>query len=343
MKTYLQIDLEQNPWIKTNSKKIKLGCDLARQINSILRVGYNVTTNVESKQLSYNIIDHSASQASSIVETIKEDLEEDIMSHLEESRKAYKKYIKGGNEEMAKSLDEYSKQLNTNIDKVNGLLQLTNSTMTELLAKNSKTIAKGNVGEKLVENVIDNHFKDMVCQDTSSTAHSGDLILCCNDLKIMVECKKYMNTVPTKEVKKFHEDLYTQKIHYGIMVSLDSKIANKKQFDMEIIGDECKKYIIYCSIASEESIIWAIMVIKTLASIIPEIPTRIDNNLDNMVKALPSLLENIDKASDGWERFKSRLEKNIKEYQKIQTTLNESKTSFINDYLHLIQDTVVPK
>lgn len=90
----------------------------------------------------------------------------------------------------------------------------------------------GKEGEANFENIIDqclsNEYK---MENMSKTSRSGDFYLSWNSsktnkiYKILIDVKKYVTTVPSKEVIKFYRDLNVNNIGGGLFLSLTSKIC----------------------------------------------------------------------------------------------------------------------
>ena len=59
----------------------------------------------------------------------------------------------------------------------------------------------------------------------------------------MLEYKNWNSKISQKEVDKLYRDMDNKNIHYAIMMSFNSSIAYKKQFDYEIRGSNCVVFI----------------------------------------------------------------------------------------------------
>jgi hypothetical protein len=70
----------------------------------------------------------------------------------------------------------------------------------------------------------------------SSKGHQGDIWVYASK-PIMIEVKKYVNTVPKHEVEKFEKDVAHTEVASGIMVSF-SPISGTKQVDVKTLGDK---------------------------------------------------------------------------------------------------------
>lgn len=127
----------------------------------------------------------------------------------------------------------------------------------------NKSILKGNMGERLIENIVKCNFPDYTIVDTSGQPESGDyhLHLPTGDV-IMLEVKNYKSPIPRKEIDKFKRDMSKTGNKLGIFISLYSNIVGKKRFHIENFND--KQKIIYIPSAGIDgtSIIWSILLAK---------------------------------------------------------------------------------
>ena len=108
--------------------------------------------------------------------------------------------------------------------------------------KNSSS-HKGNLGENLLEGVLNTAFSTAEIVNTSGTRASGDFIIK-RDSKpsIMVENKDYKNNVNNDEVKKFIRDINEQQIH-GIFLSQSSGIISKPNYWIDICDGKILVYV----------------------------------------------------------------------------------------------------
>lgn len=108
--------------------------------------------------------------------------------------------------------------------------------------KNSSS-HKGNLGENLLEGVLNTTFSTAEIVNTSGTRASGDFIIK-RDSKpsIMVENKDYKNNVNNDEVKKFIRDINEQQIH-GIFLSQSSGIISKPNYWIDICDGKILVYV----------------------------------------------------------------------------------------------------
>jgi len=113
-----------------------------------------------------------------------------------------------------------------------------NKTITKLLGISNNSSLKGELGENIIEKLVKDRYQFGDFQVTRSIPHSGDgiLVLPCKN-KVIFEVKNYQITVPEKEVEKMRYDMKYQKINFGVMISIASKIINTKNIDLETFSE----------------------------------------------------------------------------------------------------------
>jgi len=114
---------------------------------------------------------------------------------------------------------------------------------------------KGEMGEIILEQHIKSRYGDINYTDMSQTNHSGDAHITFdgNNTKIMLESKNYTNKVNKDEVEKMKFDMIHTNITWGIFLSWNSNIIDKREFDIEIFHEKGTTYhIIYISNLSSD-------------------------------------------------------------------------------------------
>lgn len=112
-----------------------------------------------------------------------------------------------------------------------------------LVGKNSSMLGK--FAENIYEKILKRSFPEFTIINTATSGEKcGDIVIDTNSSlgKISIESKNYGTVVPKDQIDKFKRDLKNSGIPYGIMISVDSQITGKKDFDIEEFED---KYIIY--------------------------------------------------------------------------------------------------
>ena len=149
-------------------------------------------------------------------------------------------------------LNLISAKINENLDRVKNSIE-------HLSANNYKSVLKGQYGENLVENIIDQNFPDYSIVDTTKKDSASDYQLITNlGDRILIEVKNYSNVVPTTEVTKFIKDISQSSSKVGLFISLNSGISNRRRFAIENI-DGKKIIFIPKSGIDGASIIWGLL------------------------------------------------------------------------------------
>lgn len=209
------------------------------------------------------------------------------------SLKDIKDYIKDNNQ-----LSFISNELNNNIhnqlsssvniiktsidDSINTIKPAIDNISNIFLHKNSSV--KGKVSENILEVLLSKTFPSYIIQRTSSEARSGDFILR-NETSnisrpaILLENKDYDKNVNTDEINKFIRDVKEHSI-CGILVSQNSGISTKNNFDIEIKDNNILIYIHNCNYDMDK-IQLAVDIIYSMNDIIIK-----NNNTENFIDEL---------------------------------------------------------
>ena len=111
------------------------------------------------------------------------------------------------------------------------------------LGKMNNSNIKGKFGENQLENALNSMYPSDEVINTSGQTAAGDFkILRKNGEPILIETKDYDRNVPKQEVEKFVRDIEVNK-HNGIFLSQKSGIANKNNFQIDIIDKNVVIYI----------------------------------------------------------------------------------------------------
>lgn len=211
-----------------------------------------------------------------------------------------------------------------------------NQILSKLLGISNNSSLKGELGEGVIEQLIRQKYPLANYQVTRSVAHCGDGILELPNNKIMIEVKNYQITVPQKEVEKMKYDMKYNKIEYGLMVSLSSKILNSNNFDLETFVENEKTYYL--------------VKINHLSSDVSRLDTGL-NLLENIMKLYDEnktkliINENFKKHFDD---FVSRFNENFdlrNEYLQMESSIKNSMECFYQKMrnLHLEQESLLKK
>ena len=128
---------------------------------------------------------------------------------------------------------------------------------------------KGEMAELVLESHMKSRYGDINYIDMAHTPHSGDAHIKFDgcDTPIMLESKNYTNKVNNDEVDKMKIDMIHTNIRWGLFVSWNSNIIDRREFDIEIFHEKTIQYhIIYISNLSSDidRLDLAIMLIRKL-------------------------------------------------------------------------------
>lgn len=95
----------------------------------------------------------------------------------------------------------------------------------------------GKKGEDIFENVCKKLPDNYKIHTTAKEGHKGDFVIYYtkNDITLscIVDVKNYSKPIPSKEIDKLHKDIKYGKYDAGILLSLKSKIPNKRNIEIE--------------------------------------------------------------------------------------------------------------
>ena len=124
-------------------------------------------------------------------------------------------------------------------DKLNDLL----SSISKLTGIGNNSYKKGEVGEIMLEEIFDKRYGDVLFENKSKTPHSGDAWLYLPDKKIvMLESKNYNYRVNRDEVEKMEHDMKSNNIKFGVFVSWNSIVQNRKDIDIHTFYHDGETY-----------------------------------------------------------------------------------------------------
>lgn len=148
-------------------------------------------------------------------------------------------------------------------------------TLNEKLNKfTNRSTNIGQLGENIVEDILNNEFKDKEIVRTTTKLHSGDFII---NNELLIEVKLYNKNVPSSEIDKFKYDITFNKCKLGILYGINCGICNHKRLDIE----NCKEYnILYVPFANRDAIVWSILVAQLITKEIIKI-----NEGPNIIKS----------------------------------------------------------
>ena len=201
-------------------------------------------------------------------------------------------------------------QINKTVMEIKSINTESNNKVGEVLKKFENSSLKGAISEQITYNLIRTMYSENQIQYVGSIKDSGDIILTRNDQpKILIENKDYKAKVDQLEVDKFIKDMKTQNCS-GILLSQNSGILTKNQFDIKFYGNNIGIYISFVEYDTDKIQI-GINMIDEIKLRIPEIDLENDTiHIDNVD------LEIINKEFNNFVAQKLKHIKSIKDWSK---------------------------
>jgi hypothetical protein len=179
-----------------------------------------------------------------------------------------------GNMKMMKMVEEAHTSMREQIDSLQAEVA-----KYQAATSTKSSHALGKIGEAFVLDMLNLYvlprFPYAEVRDMTAIKHAGDFHLWVfgptgKRVKIMLDVKKYTNPVQNVEVEKLYSDLDGDDAEVGVMVSLDSAISNKSQF--QIVRTKKNKPCMFLTFDKlddgirQEVLCWAIRVLVSVAS-----------------------------------------------------------------------------
>jgi len=204
---------------------------------------------------------------------------------------------------------------------------------------------KGQVGEIGLNEVLSTFLRGYSVTNTDKIAHSGDFIIECNKIKIMLDSKLYKKTVSKVEIDKLIRDMEENEIKYGILISATASIAGKAP-PIDYEKREDGKYIVYVSKCSVDHVVGAVKLCELYDGIEktpdlwnPEISfSRIEKSIEKLKKTYTALSEvsnNLGRISIEINLIKEKCDNALKEFL---TDMTEMTTSLREEFSHISED-----
>jgi len=337
---------KRNDWLLNMNKK-----EQQKYGNDILELGYKITNSIKTNFYFDSPINESISNLENLLKNQNNNLN---------------KSLENQNNNLNKSLEYFSENLKNKTDIICNKLKVNETSFKEIklgfdkgIDKVSETVInltgqtkissiKGKIGETFIENTIKQHFPDDSVVIKAQNPHESDIEYIENnsDLKILIESKFYKNTVGSKEIQKFEDDLSRSGINYGIFISLNSFIVGKKRFQVE---KKNKKIVVFIPNAgfNQYSIICSLLLIKELHKY------NIKNNLNfinidekclqiyNSLSFLDNIWENIQKLSFDTRKTKECINKSLETLHNNVIELEISTKNIMKQIKHIISDNLI--
>jgi hypothetical protein len=205
-------------------------------------------------------------------------------------------------------LMEYTKNLQSD-------QSLLNTKVSEILQKFQGSSTKGRYSETAIFNLLVGIYGERNLKQVNNTPESGDILLIRNNKPvILIENKEYTESVDLVEVTKFIRDVNTQK-QSGILMSQNSKIANKKDFEINFHQNNVTIYL--ANVRYDTDLIEiAVNVIDTITKILPSTPDDQDSDTSPEIQMDQEQLDLINQEFNNFMLLKTKHIKNIKDFSK---------------------------
>ena len=210
--------------------------------------------------------------------------------------------------------------------------------LEKLIGISSSSMRKGEIAENILENLITKKYGDIKYIPMAQVNHSGDAWLNFDSFEenVMLESKNYTVKVNKDEIIKMKNDMVTNNIQWGILVSFNSQIQGYREFDIDTFNHEGKVYtIVFLSELSKDidRIDMGIQVIRKLVcnysklNNFPWITSKIKSDLEKLNEII-----NLNYQLRNWfiemeNNIKNSLNKyytNMRDYQhKIDISIND--------------------
>ena len=187
--------------------------------------------------------------------------------------------------------------------------------LDNMLDKMGKTTDKGKISENILEFNLQAIYPTAEIRNVANTPHSGDFWLIRKDKPtIIVENKNYTDTVYGANVQKFIDDINDNNL-CGIMISQNSKIVHKNNFEIEIHNGNVAVYINECNYDPNK--------IKIAVRIIDTFKTKIEKNKNDnaTIHIDKDILEKINRE---FQLFNNKKRQHIAEIKNMYETLTKS-------------------
>jgi hypothetical protein len=118
------------------------------------------------------------------------------------------------------------------VNKINEKIEPLNNSLSKLLGLQTASGKKGELGENIIQHAFTTRYGDILYEDKSHVAHSGDAWLFLSDGKVvMIESKNYTNTINKNEVEKMEFDMKHNNIRFCLFLSLNAAIQGFRDMD----------------------------------------------------------------------------------------------------------------
>jgi hypothetical protein len=221
------------------------------------------------------------------------------------------------------------------IEKINEKIEPLNNSLSKLLGLQNASSKKGELAENIIQHAFTTRYGDLLYEDKSQIAHSGDAWIHLPDNKIiMIETKNYTNTVNKAEIEKMEYDMKFNNIRFCLFLSLNASIQGFRDMDFHTFTNNGENY-------------FAIMV------------SNLSNNISkldlafNMIRKLSDMLNTPDKfpwiqkkIHDGLNKINEIINKNYllrTNFYSLEKTINNAMDTYhkeLRDYQYDLEQSI---
>ena len=188
--------------------------------------------------------------------------------------------------------------------------------LDNMLDKLGKNTEKGKISENLLDFNLQNIYPTAEIKNVAYKPHSGDFWLIRKDKPtIIVENKNYKETVYGETVQKFIDDMNEHNL-CGIMISQNSKIVHRENFEIEIHNGNVAVYIHECNYDPYK--------IKIAVQIIDTFKARIEKQKIENGTVFTIELETMEKINKEFQMFNNKKRQHMAEIKNMYEILTKS-------------------
>ena len=283
IKSYIQVDILVNSKYELEPTKIfEQLSDIQTSIKQLDIKSYiqeclTYTTNNEIKNILVDLNSNREHNLKYTLDNFKESIINLNSQNLNEFDRKSLNIIQNIQSSFSSSLDSHN--ISHKINSIDVLLNSLHSTFTNNSSK------KGELAENILYNNLIKAFPSSDILNTSQTANSGDIMIKKEGKPdILIDSKHFQTNVPKLDLEKFLKDCELNNCS-GILCNVNSGIANKEHFQVDILDS---KIYIYISNHQFDNTLF-----QLATKIIYNIYDIIKNNKTNIIEIDKELFERI--------------------------------------------------
>lgn len=296
-------------FIPKNSENISR--EISKDINDHFRTFYSDINNVlttDNREI-LNAVKMNISQYGSL-ETYSKSIDDTITKLMQHFQQGLYTYVGNSLSNSEERIRNNIFNLSKDIDNIKNNFSNTEKNLEEVLNKFRNSSYKGQLGEKILFNILTKLYPTGEIIDKTGDSKSADFILKRTDKpNILFENKDYNSNVNPDEVKKFIRDIDENNCS-GIFLSQHTGITSKSNWQIDISKNNILLYI-HCVEYDPEKI-------KTAVDIIDHLSNFLDNHVNaNEIYHLSE--ETLNEINTEYQTFileKERIVGYIKEFTK---------------------------